>query len=104
MVENWTERKRPMRLERRIDFDNYDLTRDFLDLTAELSEKLGFYPDMNFGRTHVNMTIHFNEDATELDESQLRFAEQVNVIAPSNTVSESLETDYSVEGVKNDND
>lgn len=97
LVENWTLRKRPVRLERRIDFDNYDLTRDFLDLAAELSEKEGLYPDMNFGRTHVNMTIHANDGETNMDESQLRYAQQINSFAPSNTVSASVDAEYHVD-------
>jgi len=97
MVENWTWRKRPPRLERRIDFDNYDLTREFLDLTADLSEREGFYPDMNFGTNHVSMTIHVNEGCDQLDESQVRFAEQVNAIAPTNKISAPIGGEYSVE-------
>jgi len=93
MIENWTVRNRPARLERRIEFDNYELTREFLELTAEFSEKEGCYPDMNFGRTHVSMTIHGNtEDG--LDESQLRFARKINEFAPGNKISSPLTTEY----------
>jgi len=97
MIENWKMRKRPIRLERRVEFDNYELTREFLDLTADLSEKEGFYPDMNFGRTHVNMTISLSDGEQELVPSQLRFAEQVNVFAPTNKVTDSLSTEFFVE-------
>ncbi len=97
MIENWTVRKRPARLERRVDFENYDLTREFLYLTADLSEKEGFYPDMNFGRTHVSMTIHMNDEQAELAQAQRRFAEQVNVFAPTNNIGHSLTSDYRVE-------
>ncbi len=97
MVENWTLRKRPARLERRIDFDNYDLTRDFLDLAAELSEKEGLYPDMSFGRTHVNMTIHVDQEGGELEEKHLSYAQQINSFASSNTISASLDAEYKVD-------
>ncbi len=97
MVENWTLRKRPPRLERRVEFDNYELTREFLDLTEELSEKEGFYPDMNFGRTHVSMTIHLADEKAELEPAQLRFAEQVNSFAPTNKITDSLGSEYTVE-------
>lgn len=91
MIENWNLRKRPVRLERRIEFDNYDLTRDFLDLTADLSEQEDFYPDMNFGRTHVSMTIHAAEGSDEIDPKHLEFAEKVNAIAPTNKISAPIE-------------
>ena len=97
MIENWVFRKRPPRFERRVEFDNYDLTRDFLDLTADLSEKLGFYPDMNFGRTHVSMTIHLDDGSSELKPEQLSFVEQANIFAPTNKISELVMTDYTVE-------
>lgn len=100
MVDNWIERKRPMRLERRIEFADYELTREFLDLTAEISEREGFYPDMNFGRTHVSITIHVNEGESEFDEAQLRFAKEVNQLAPTNNVSQPIDANYSVEGGK----
>lgn len=96
-IENWTFRKRPPRLERRVEFDNYDLIREFLDLTAELSEKEDFYPDMNFGRTHVSMTIHLDGESSELEPSQLRFAQQVNNFAPTNKISKLVATDFTVE-------
>lgn len=100
MPENWVQRKRPARFERRIEFDNYDLTRDFLDLTADISEKEGFYPDMNFGKTHVNMTIHTDETGGELTAEQLRFVEAVNKVAPTDKVSEAINTEYVSEDVK----
>lgn len=96
MVENWILRKTPMRLERRIEFDNYELTREFLELTAQLSEREGFYPDMNFGRNHVSMTINTKDGADALDVPQLRFAEQVNVFAPSNKISSPVNTCYAL--------
>ncbi len=102
MVDNWTLRERPaLLLERRIDFDSFELTRDFLDLTADLSEREGFYPDISFGRTHVSMTIRTEDDSDEFGESQLRFARQVNVFAPKNKISELSVTEHVVEkGIK----
>jgi len=98
MVDNWKQRKRPARFERRIEFDNYDLTREFLDLTAEISEKEGFYPDMNFGPKHVSMTIHTDENNGELEESQLRFINAVNKFAPaSDKIKATISTDYDSE-------
>ncbi len=97
MVENWTLRKNPQRLERRLEFDSYDLTREFLDLAAELSKRVGFYPDTNFARTHVSMTIAADDGGDGFDEAKLCFAEQINVFAPSNTISQLVESKYAVE-------
>jgi 4a-hydroxytetrahydrobiopterin dehydratase len=72
-------------LERRLEFDNYEALRDFLDRAGELSEETGVYPNLSFGRTYVNMTLFADEDSGELtsDEAE-RFAERVDslVIPP----------------------
>lgn len=80
MVDNWEERDRPPRLERRYSFPDYRTLRDFLDRAAELSEREGLYPDMGFGRDYVNITIHAAEGSDRLDEKQRRFAEQLEAL------------------------
>ena len=85
MSQQWQERKRPVRLERRYEFNDYNTLRDFLDRAAELSEKENLYPDMGFGRDYVNITIHIDEGQEELNEQQRRFAEQLDVLANTTT-------------------
>lgn len=78
MKEQWRERPRPPRLERRYQFDNYDSLRDFLDQAAELSERESYYPDMSFGRDYVNVTIHVEEGEEGVTETHHRFAAQLD--------------------------
>lgn len=80
MSDGWSERKRPIRLERRYEFPDYEHLRDFLDRAAEISEREGLYPDMGFGRDYVNVTIHLAEGSEELGEQQHRLAEQFEVL------------------------
>jgi pterin-4a-carbinolamine dehydratase len=80
MSQQWQERKRPLRLERRYEFENYDSLRDFLDRAAELSEREDYYPDMGFGRDYLNVTIHAEEGATELSDNQRHFAQQLDAL------------------------
>jgi len=80
MKDNWQERNRPERLEGRYEFKNYNLLRDFLDRAAELSEREGLYPDMGFGRDYVNITIHMGEDAISLNNTQRRFAHELDTL------------------------
>ena len=54
---SWQERKRPICLEKRFEFDSYDSTRDFLDRLGDHSEAIQRFPDISFGRTYVNITI-----------------------------------------------
>ncbi len=83
MSNNWKVRKRPVRLERRFEFDSYDDTRDFLDLAAELAEKEDYYPDMSFGRTHVSITLKSEEEESEVNENIKRYAEMLDELVPS---------------------
>jgi 4a-hydroxytetrahydrobiopterin dehydratase len=74
----WYERKRPSRLERRYNFQDYYSLRDFLDRAAELSEREDFYPDMGFGKDYVNITIHADEGRDKLATAQHQFARRLD--------------------------
>jgi len=78
MSDQWQERKRPVRLERRYQFDDYSALRDFLDNAAEISERIDYFPDMGFGKDYVNITIHLIEGETELSDLQRQFASQLD--------------------------
>ena len=41
----------------RFEFATYGATRDFLDLLADLSKRDDYYPNINFGKTYVNVSI-----------------------------------------------
>ena len=72
-MNQWQERKRPLCLECRFEFDSYDATRDFLDKLGEHSEATQQFPDISFGSTYVNITIRPEEDAAD---AQLSDAER----------------------------
>ena len=56
-MSDWKERETPPRLEKRYAFVNYEALRSFLDRAAVISEAVGYYPDMAFGRDYLNITI-----------------------------------------------
>jgi len=85
MNQHWQERARPMRLERRYQFVDYESLRDFLDRAAALSEREGLYPDMGFGRDYVNMTIHGSEEDNTLGDQQRRLAQELDALAMEKT-------------------
>ena len=78
MNDQWQERIRPVRLERRYEFPDYQSLRDFLDRAAVVSEREGLFPDMGFGRDYVNVRIHCDDGANALSEMQRRLAEQLD--------------------------
>lgn len=79
-MNDWKLRKRPARLERRIEFADYEQTREFLERAAELAEREGYYPDMSFGRTHVNLTLQPQDDAEQIGEPLMRYAREVDAL------------------------
>ena len=70
----WKEENRPLRLEKRYEFDSYGDLRDFLDEAADLSEKNGLFPDIGFGKTYANFTIYLEEGSEGPANSQREFA------------------------------
>ena len=80
MNDQWQERIRPVRLERRYEFRDYQSLRDFLDRAAAVSERENLFPDMGFGRDYVNVTIHCDEGTNILGDQQRRLAEQFDAL------------------------
>ena len=75
----WQRRERPLRLERRIEFSDYEDTRVFLDALGALCEETCVYPNQIFGRTYVNLTL-FADDNQVLSEDALAFSERTEAI------------------------
>ncbi|MBK5965370.1 pterin-4-alpha-carbinolamine dehydratase [Thiocystis minor] len=75
--QGWKRRERPPRLERRLEFDDYEQTRDFLDAVAVICEPGGYYPDISFGRTYANISIHAEQDAADIAPERLALAERI---------------------------
>ncbi len=75
----WKVQKRVHQLSRRFDFTEYDEMRDFLDQLEVLSESEGYYPDLTFSRTHVNVSIKARAD--ELAQPDFDFSAKVDGLA-----------------------
>jgi pterin-4a-carbinolamine dehydratase len=54
----WKPVSSPPSLFCRYEFVNYAETREFLDGLTLLSEEMRLFPDLSFGKTYVNVTIH----------------------------------------------
>ena len=79
-MDQWQERKRPVCLERRFEFDSYDATRDFLDRLGEHSEATQRFPDISFGRTYVNITLRPDDEAAVLSDVDRAFAAEIDAL------------------------
>ena len=75
---SWKERKRPICLEKRFEFDSYDLTRNFLDKLGDYSEAIQRFPDISFGRTYVNITIRPVDEDGVLGDADRALASKID--------------------------
>ena len=71
------ERQQP--LNRRFEFASYAETRQFLDQMADLSKREGYYPDVSFGKTYVNVSID-GEGQAALKERQSIFIAEMEAL------------------------
>ena len=78
-MNQWQKRSRPIRLERRFEFETYAETRDFLDRLGEHTEAAKRFPDISFGRTYVNITLRPEDDGeAQLNEADYQFAAEID--------------------------
>ena len=79
---HWQERKRPICLEKRFEFNNYSSTRDFLDKLGDYSEATQQFPDISFGSTYVNITIRPEDDGpdAQVSEADHAFAAEIDAL------------------------
>ena len=79
-MDKWHERKRPVRLERRYEFDSYEKTRDFLDRLGDHSESIKRFPDISFGKTYVNVTLRPESDSEDalLTDEDYKFSSEID--------------------------
>jgi 4a-hydroxytetrahydrobiopterin dehydratase len=83
MDQPWTPRPKPEqaeRLERRIEFADYEATRLFLEQLNGLSEDQQRFPDISFGRTYVNLTIRPEAEEAPIGEADHGFAAAIDAL------------------------
>ena len=83
MDQAWTPRPKPdqpERLERRLEFDDYATTRDFLERLNALCEQQQRFPDISFGRTYVNLTLRSEADNTPIGEPEWGFSAAIDAL------------------------
>lgn len=85
----WRRRERPLRLDRRFEFPDYDATAAFTERAGALSETTGIYPNLSFGRTHASMTLFADEETGTLTPEIEAFARAIDdLIEPPNAAEQ----------------
>ncbi|WP_414041628.1 hypothetical protein ACJU26_06140 [Acidithiobacillus sp. M4-SHS-6] len=72
--DGWEIQRRPLGWSKRYEFADYAQTRHFLDLLTAVSEKIGYYPNLNFAKTYVVVAIQFENDAVDPERTEFAAA------------------------------
>jgi 4a-hydroxytetrahydrobiopterin dehydratase len=81
----WKPVSHPPSLFCRYEFESYVRTREFLDGLMLLSEDTQLFPDLGFGKTYVNVTIHGKNDQMP-GAAEIEFAERAACLATAGIV------------------
>lgn len=78
----WKLQKNPPGITRSYEFETYQDTSKFLEELADLSERMNFYPNLNFTRTQVNVNIDVTGKIEDLNQQQIEygFATEANTL------------------------
>ena len=72
----WDEKKSPLRLERRFEFDNYKQSSEFMKEIDSLCKENKIYPNISFGTKFVSITIL--PDIEEISAEEREFTVKIN--------------------------
>ena len=72
----WDEKKSPLRLERRFEFDNYKQSSEFMKEIDLLCKENKIYPNISFGTKFVSITIL--PDLEEISVKEKEFTVKIN--------------------------
>ena len=72
----WDEKKLPLRLERRFEFDNYQQSSKFMKEIDSLCKENKIYPNISFGTKFVSITIL--PDIEEISLEEREFTVKIN--------------------------
>ncbi len=79
LTPEWQRQDLPPMLTRRFEFENYGMTRQFLDAVAKLAEEVGLYPNLSFGKTYVSVTI--DADGKKIGPDAVLLAQKIDGLA-----------------------
>ena len=69
----WNTKKSPLRVEKRFEFDNYNLTSNFMKEIDDLCKISNIYPNISFGGKFVSITIFLEKEDISEEERKFLF-------------------------------
>ncbi len=72
----WNQRESPSRIEKRFEFKEYSRISKFMKMVDELCKEKNLYPNINFGKNFVSMTIFL--DSEKVSNIEKDFSNQID--------------------------
>ena len=72
----WNQRKSPLRVEKRFEFEEYSRISKFMKKVEELCKEKNIYPNISFGKSFVSITIFL--DSEKLSTVEKDFSNQID--------------------------
>ena len=72
----WNERKSPLRIEKRFEFEQYSKISKFMEKIEKLSKERDIYPNISFGKNFVSLSIFL--DNQEISEKEKDFSKDID--------------------------
>ena len=72
----WNQRKSPLRVEQRFEFEEYSKIRKFMEKIDQLCKEKNMYANISFGKNFVSVTIFIESE--EITLSEKNFSNQID--------------------------
>ena len=72
----WNERKSPLRIEKRFEFEEYSKISKFMSSIEQLCKKKNIFPNISFGKNFVSLTIFL--DADKVSNNEKDFSKEID--------------------------
>ena len=72
----WNERKSPLRMEKRFEFDRYSKISKFIGKIEKLCKEKDIYPNISFGKNFVSLSIFLNNK--KISDSEKDFSKDID--------------------------
>ena len=72
----WNERKSPLRIEKRFEFEQYSKISKFMEKIEKLCKEKDIYPNISFGKNFVSLSIFL--DNKEKSDKEKDFSKEID--------------------------
>ena len=72
----WNQRKEPLRIEKRFEFEEYLKISEFMKMIEELCKEKNIYPNISFGKNFVSISIFI--ESNKISNKEENFSKMID--------------------------